>query len=220
MARFSMDSQEVALPIGTSSVRKIQRHGEKSRPVPNVVVRHIQIDDFPMYPSRDEKPDGPHAIGVHETVEIFTGTVMEVAHDSIAEALEYLDRIEAAIPSLAMDFRDTPGPEGFQNLLQLYKGLYWVNILLDRLEASFRISTEDVFIQGVPVPEHRQKLISILKRLIESQARRRFLQIPDILQREVAPLVPVWKEMFSFFSKKVNEQGYRINDLSKADLER
>lgn len=177
MTRSFLD-RRIALPFGTAPIREILKSVEESHPVPH------------------EKRD---------SVGIIAGALKEIAHDSIKEALVYLDCVEAAIPSLAMDFHVSPDPEAFQNLLQLYEGLYWLNALLDKLNANFQMSLEHMFVQGVPVPEHHHRFISILKRLIELQENGNFTMIPDLLRNEIALLIPVWREMFDIISNKVNE---------------
>jgi hypothetical protein len=186
MTGFFHDNQEIEYLFDESSIGQILKHAEGLQLASNSLARRIQLSRLPRTP-----------------VEIPIA-VREVAFDSITGALECLDCVEAAIPSLAMDFLDTPGLEAFQNLLQLYGGLYWITALVDKLTASFHMSLEDVLIWDVPVPEHQQKLLSILKRLIESQEKKDFALIPGLLQGEIAALVPVWKEMFRIIRKRVD----------------
>jgi len=205
MTRFYINDREIAPPVDASSLHQILKYVENSHLPPNSVVRQIQLDGIPLIPDdfvgdRSEMLD---RISGRDRVDIFTGTITEIAHDSIAEALAYLDRIETAIPSLATSFRISPGPEAFENLKQLYEGFYWLNLLLDKLETSFQLQMKDVLIQGVPAPEYHQKFISILKQLIESQEKGDFVLIADLLEYEILPLVPAWREMFGITSKKM-----------------
>jgi hypothetical protein len=103
-----------------------------------------------------------------------------------------------------MGFQMTPGPESFESLRQLYEGFYWLNLLLDKLAASFEIDLSDVLIQETPAREHHQKFITILKQLIDSHERGDLILISDILEYEILPLVPIWKEMFGIILKKVS----------------
>jgi len=204
MTRYFLDSQEIAVPFDLSSIAQILKHVEEYHLPPNRVVRRVQIDGLPLMPGSDDKCELLHASEKRDSVEMFTETVKGIAHDSIDEAFEYLDRVEAAIPSLSMSFQSCPGPEAFENLRQLYEGLYWLNLLLDKLKANFQIRIDDALVQGVPAPEHHRKFISVLKQLIESQERKDFVLIADLLQYEICPLVPVWREMFGIVSEKVN----------------
>jgi hypothetical protein len=204
MTRYFLDSQEIAIPFDASSITQILRHVESCHLAANTVIRHIQVDGLPLTSDPEAQFDLQQEIERRDRIDMFTGTVKDIAHDSIGEALEYLNRVEAAIPSLSSTFQTSPSPEAFESLRQLYEGLYWLNLLLDKLKASFQIDFEGPLIQGIPASEHHQKFILILKQLIESQERRDFVLISDLLQYEICALVPVWREMFRIVSEKVN----------------
>jgi hypothetical protein len=204
MTRFFIDNQEIAVPFEIYSINEILKHVEGTHLLPNAVVRQIRVDGLPLISVPEEKSDLLYGIEKRDRVEIFTGTIAEIARDSIADALEYLNRVEAAIPSLGVSFQGTPGPEAFEKLKQLYEGLYWLNILLDKLKVNFHISLENVLIQGTAASTHNQKLISVLKQLIESQEQGDFNLIADLLEYEILPFVPIWREMFTNVSEKVN----------------
>jgi len=204
MTRYFLDSQEIAIPFDASSITQILKHVESFHLPPNTVVRQVQVDGLPLVPDPKAQFDLQCGIEKRERVEIFTGTVREIAFDSINEALDYLDRVETAIPSLSNTFQSSPGPETFQNLRQLYEGLYWLNLLLDKLKSNFQISFDKAVFQGIPASDCHQKFVTILKQLIESQERRDFVLISDLLQYEICPMLTVWREMFLMISEKVN----------------
>lgn len=206
MTRLFIDEKEIASPLNISSLDQILKHVEDVHLPPKSVIRRICVDGLSLLPDAlSEDKDGILSqMENRDKVEIFTGTLSEIAHDSIIEAVAYLDRIEAITPSLATSFQISPGPESFENLRQLCDGFYWLNLLLDKLETNFQITLENVLIKERPAREHLQKFIAILKQLIDSQERRDFVLISDLLEYEVLPLVPIWKEIFSFISQKVN----------------
>jgi hypothetical protein len=185
MTRFFSGNRENTLPFGASSICQILRHVEESGLVSHTGMHQPQRNAFP---------------GMHAGVPV---ALREVACNSISGALDYLDQVESLIPSLALDFRDTPGLEAFQNLLQLYEGLHCITVFVDMLTGSFCVNLEGVFIKGIAVSEHRRRLVSILKCLIDSQARKDFVQIPELLQDEIAALLPIWREMFGIILKEV-----------------
>ena len=205
MTRFFVNDREIAPPLNAASLAQILKYVEDVHLPPDSLIRHIQIDGLPFVPSDSPKNQSAmlNEIDKRGKVEIFTGTLAEIARHSIVEALTYLDRIEAATPSLAESLRISPGAESFKNLRQLSEGFYWLNLLLDKLKTSFRVNLNDVIIREAPAQEYCQKFIAILKQLIESQEKRDFVLIADLLEYEILPLVPVWKEMFSILLKKV-----------------
>jgi hypothetical protein len=205
MARFYVDEREIDPPVDTSSLDQILKHVEATHISPKSLIRQVRVDGIPIV-SDDLAKDFAEVMCQLESgdkVEIFTGTLDEIARDSIAEALTYLERIEAGIPSLATGFQVSPGPESFESLRQLYEGLYWLTLLLGKLETCFHITLDSMIIQGIPAQEHHQKFIGVLKQLIDSHQRGDLALISDMLEFEIIPLVPIWKEMFKIILTKV-----------------
>jgi hypothetical protein len=204
MTRYYLNEREIAPPLDMSSFDKILKHVEDCHLPPNSVVRQINIDGQPIISESFPEPGELFSqLENREKIEIFTGTVSEIAHESIIEALAYLDRIESITPSLASSFQIYPGPEAFENLRQLLDGFYWMSILLDKVVSNFNIVLDTCSVQGVSVRDHFDKFISILKQLIDSQQRGDFVLISDLLEYEVLPVVPVWKDIFNLFLQKV-----------------
>jgi hypothetical protein len=201
MTRLFVDAREIApTPSAFSSMDDVIRHVEAGHLPPGSVIRRIEIDGSPFEGSQPAARQA-HAFTSRERIEIFTGTLRDVAIDSIGEAVLYLDRIEAVTPALSLSFRSTPQPQAFGSLRQLYEGFYWMNLLVDRLEKSFGLNLEAITIKGVSAREHHDRFLSVLKQMVSAHERQDFLYIADVLEYEILPIVPIWKEMF----KKVAE---------------
>ena len=207
MTRFYVDNREIQPPIDVSSLNQLLRHIEDVHLPPETVVRQIRIDGLPLNAVPAEQSDFSCRIDQRERIEIFTGSFAEIARESIKDALQYLGRIEAAIPSLIKSFQDSPGPESFENLKQLYEGLYWLNLLLDKLKTKFQMDLNHHLIQGSPVSVHHQTFISVLKELIESQKKGDFSLVSDLLEYEILSLIPVWRELFGVVAGKLEPKS-------------
>jgi flagellin-specific chaperone FliS len=207
MAKVFINEREIAPLLNISSLDQILKHVEDVHLPPNSVIRRICVDGHSLAPDafRADTEEIFRKIEERNTVKIFTGTLSDIAHDSIIEAVAYLDRVEAAIPSLATSFQVSPGHESFKNLRQLYEGFYWLNILLDKLGTNFQINLEDVLIKDKPVRDHLQKFAAIVKQLIDSQEKKDIVLISDLLEYEILPLVSVWKGIFSFILQRVTQ---------------
>ena len=205
MTRFYVNDREINPPGGISSFDQILSYADKEQIPPNSVIRLISIDGNPLM--QGEMSGDPQKIFSQisscEKLEIITGTLQEIVRDSVSEALEYIDRVEEGISPLASMFQTDPGPEAFEGLRQLFEGFYWLNLLLDKLSGSFGVPLDEVILQGIPAQEHHRKFISILKQLQESQERRDMVLISDLLEYEIIPLIPVWRELFRLISVKV-----------------
>ncbi len=147
MARIFVDNREIESPKDNSSMSQILKYVEDSHLAQNSAVWQIQVNGLQLIPnglseSRDRTALGP--MNASDKVEIVTGTLAEIARHAISEALDYVDFIESATPSLVRSFRINPLPESFEKLPDLYEGLYWWNLLLNKLKADFLNQSEDV----------------------------------------------------------------------------
>jgi hypothetical protein len=207
MTRYFINEREIAPPADLSNFAQILKHAEEYNLPPNSVIRQINIDGCPLI--SDSSPN-PGEILKHienrDKVEIFTGTISEIAHESIDEALAYFDRIEAIIPSLASSFQIYPGPESFESLRQVLDGFYWINILLDKLVANYQLVLENCLVQGISMRDHIDKFIAIMKQFIDSQQRGDFVLIADLLEYEVVPIIPIWKGIFRLLLQKTTAE--------------
>ena len=92
-------------------------------------------------------------------------------------------------------------------------------MLLDKLSASFQISIDDVSNRESP-RRPSSEIHFILKQLIDSHESGDFVLIADLLEYEILPLVPIWREMFKIISeKKQNAIAVFVKDLSNDDIQ-
>ena len=205
MTRFFVNDREIPPPLDAASLDQVLKHVEDVHLPPDSLIRHIEIDGLPFVPNgcSEDQSEIINQIDKREKVEIFTGTLAEIARHSITEALAYLDRIQSATPSLAESFRVSPGVESFRDLRQLNEGFYWLNLLLDKLKTNYRVDLNEIRIKEASAQEYCHRFVSILKELIESQEKRDFVLISDLLEYEILPLVQVWKELFGVISERV-----------------
>jgi len=204
MTRIYVDAREVPCPPpGFATLSDVLKHVEKNYLGPDSVVRQVCIDGAPLVIDElvHDAPAGMARVTSRESIEITTGTLREVAGESIGEAIAYLRRIESGILALAAGFRDLPGPAEFDNLRQLYEGLYWLNLLLDRLQSAFGVDFGPT-ISSASVREYHRRFAAILKRLVGAQEGEDHSVIASVLESEILPLVPIWKAMFEEVGKK------------------
>ncbi len=207
MTRLYIDKREIAqLPADLTSLEQVVKLVEADHLSPDTVIRDIQIDGQSLA-SYEGEFRIPERIDNRETIEIFTSTVREVALDSVQEAIVYLERIEKATPLLAASFRSQCGRHDFENLKQFYEGFYWINLLLDRLERSFEISLETLGVSGRSAREQHLQLAALLKEVIDAHEQKDFGLIADLLEYEIVPLIPAWKDLFSAVRQRVLESA-------------
>jgi len=202
MTQYFVDNREISAPFDASSLDQVLKYVERLHfKSTDAVIRQVRVDGQSIVP---ETPESVMQSGDWEKVEIFTGTMGEVAHESIGGAMEYLGKLEELIPALSLKFQDIPESYDFGDLRNLCEGFFFINMLLEKLFTGYQISLDQTVVQGFSVREHLRKFIGVLNQLNESQEQGNYLMIADTLEYEILPFISVWKDVFEKISGKVN----------------
>ncbi len=209
MTRVYVDEREVQLPASISdSLNGIVKHIEANVLPPKMVIRQIRLDGQPLFSQDAEEPGAilKMSAATRDRIEIFTGTLSEIARDSIQEAQSYLDRVETAIPSIVAGFRAQPGPEAFGQLKQLLEGFYWIHLLQGRIGSALKFKTEIQLGNGTTAREYLLRFASIIRQLVDAQEKGDFSLIADLLEYEIAPEVSEWRNLFAALCELTGEE--------------
>jgi len=204
MTRYYINGREIEIPQGLSSFDQFLKHVEDKCLKSTDIIRIINVDDrsFTME-SLESDNEYLGLTGDWEKVEIITGTLAEIAEESLTGAQEYLVKIENAAPALALKFQDFPESEDFSNLGSLCEGFYFLSILLDKLSSGYQLALNEITVRGFSIQEHMLKFAAIVKQLNEAQEKQEYLLIADTIEYEILPIVPVWKDIFETVSRIV-----------------
>ncbi len=203
MTRLYIDKREIApLPPDMNSLDQVLRLVESDHLPLNMAIRQIEVDGRPLIRSDGEARLQEDICGP-EKIEIFTSTLREVAVDSIREAVTYLERAETAIPSLSASLRIQAEPEASSSLRQFYEGIYFINLLLQRLEQSFQIPFADLRTSGGSARDCCFKLAALLKEVIGAHGKNDFGLLADLLENDIGPLIPAFKETFEAINSRI-----------------
>ena len=216
MARIFVDNREIESPTDDSSISQILKYVEDSHLAQNSAVWQIQVNGLPLIPnsfSESRERTALEPMNVADKIEIFTGPLAEIVRHAMFQALVYVDRIESATPYWAKSFRINPALESIETARHLYEGLYWWNLLLDKLTADFLDQSEGASVWKGSA-DYQQKFVPILKRLIESRKREDFVGIADLLEREIIPLIPIWKRMLDAVAQRAGVAKQAVKSLS------
>jgi hypothetical protein len=204
MTRWFVDNREIKPPAEASSLSQVLKYIDTDCLAPHCAVMQIMVQGRPFFAQNSswsaENPE-IHSVEKADKVEIFTGNIGEIARSSVSEALVYLERVETITLYLTNSFRTNAVTESFVNLRQLYDGFYLLHLLLEKIQADFGIRLEEFWTQKGYQPGYHEKLIPTLKRLIESQEKGDLLRLADLLEEEILPLVPLWREVFQVVAK-------------------
>ena len=205
MTQYYMNGKEIEVPSDFPSFDQILKYIEDKYLEPAVVIREIHVDGQPFMPESFLGDD--RNLGMSndwKKIEIFTGTLSDIAVESIAGAQDYLIKIEKGAPALALKFQDFPESDDFGNLGSLCEGFYFLSILLDKLAVGYQLKLDEIIVRGVSAHEHLLKFAGIVEQLNEAQEKQEYLLIADTIEYEILPVVPVWKEIFEVVSRKID----------------
>jgi len=206
MTRYYVNGREVEIPSDFPSFDQKLKYVEDQYLEPAAIIREVHVDGCPIAPESIHSSDRNFDLTDNmEKIEIFTGTLAEIAVESIAGAKEYLLQIESAAPALAVKFQDFPESEDFSSLGSLCEGFYFLSILLDKLASGYQLKLDEINVRGVAVSEHLQKFAEVVKQLNEAQEKQEYLLIADTIEYEILPIVPVWMEIFEAISQKSDQ---------------
>jgi hypothetical protein len=200
MTHLFLDDQEIEMPSpAAGSFRQLLEYVDNACLPPHTAIKHINVDGRPLLADDllGDQSGLYDQIDRAEKIEIFTATAQEIALEAIQEAVAYLRRVEGAVPPLAWDLRSNPGPGALESLRHLFEGFYWLNLLLNRLNNSFKDHLEGLNVAGLTPHEHYLHQASVLKLLVESQEHRDMAGTANLLEYEISPAIPVWKELFT-----------------------
>ena len=204
MTRFFVDHREIESPNDVFSLSQFINCVDGAHLAKNTVVRQIKIDGLPFSPDNMsvflQKGSG-NPFEKAEAVEIFTGNNAEVAQGSVSEGIAFLDRVENVTPFITGAYRDRPVWDS-EDLRHLYEGFYWLNHLVDRLEADFKVCPDVFDIRRGCEMECRRKFISTLKQLTESRQKGDRTGIADRLDEDIFPLLPFWREVLESVARR------------------
>ena len=206
MTRYYVNDREVEIPSDFTSFDQKLKYVEDRYLESTAIIREVRVDGRSLLPESFRGGDGSLDLSDDaEKIEIITGTLAEIAVESMAGAQEYLVQIENAAPALAVKFQDFPEPEDFGNLGSLCEGFYFLSMLLDKLAGGYQLKLDEVTVRGISISEHLLKFAEIVKQLNDAQEKQEYLLIADTIEYEILPIVPVWKAIFEAVSKKISQ---------------
>ena len=204
MTRYYVNGREVEVASEFASFDQMLKQIEDRFLEPTAIIREVHVNGSPVAPEllhNDNRNSGQTS--EWEKIEIFTGTLAEIAAESIAGARDYLIKVENAAPALAVKFQDFPEPEDFGSLGSLCEGFYFLSMLLEKLANGYQLKFNEIIVRGTSVADHLQKFAGIVKQLNEAQEKQEYLLIADTIEYEILPIVPVWNDIFEAVSQKV-----------------
>ncbi len=194
MARIFLDHREIERSSTTPSLREFLSDLKYIQLPPNNGIRQINIDGLPL---AELLQQGAERHNCCEWIEIFTAPVTEIAREAISNAIQYLDRMETIKSFNANIYRNF---RTVQNLKEILEGFRWLDLLISRLERDFCKGRN----RAADISEQRQRLAASIEEVRQLYDKNDFASEDKILEKEVLPAVPVWKERLNSILMNMN----------------
>jgi hypothetical protein len=205
MIRLYVDSREVPVPDAPTSWEQLIRHVESAHLPSGAGIRQIEMDGSSL--SVDELLllpfEGIARSPLTSTIRLHTDDIRQLAAQAAGEALSYLERVGPVIPSLASNLRGTASPAARRGLRDLYEGLVWITLLLERLQGFLQASAPDLAAGNRDVHDQCTHLTSVLHLLIDSRLQGSLTRAADLLECELAPSLDECREILAHFRARL-----------------
>lgn len=201
MIRLYVDGQEVPVPDAPATWEQLIQHVERAHLPSEAGIRQIEMDGSSL--SIDELLllpfEGIARSPLTSRIRFVTSDFRKLAAEAADEALSYLERVGPVIPSLAHNLRAAAPPGAIRGLRDLYEGLVWVTLLLERLQGLLQTSAPELAAENQEVHDQCVHLSSVLHLLIESKLQGSRARAADLLEHELVPSLDECREVLARF---------------------
>lgn len=146
-----------------------------------------------------------------DSLELIILTVPEMALNNINNAMEYLNKLIPGIEKASELFRTKSEEEANKYYLQCVEGLAWFREVIDNVKLTLKEELDKLDFGSKSIEIHDEKMLSLTKELADSQSKKDWVMLADLLEYELLPYLEEWKSIMPLFVKavqnKINSSG-------------
>ena len=117
-----------------------------------------------------------------ESFELIILTLPEMALNNINNAMEYVGKLIPAVKNASELFRTKSPEEANKYYLQCVEGLTWFQEVVDNISSLLKLELEKLDFGSKSLGELQKQLLSITKEISDSQAKKDWVMLADILE--------------------------------------
>lgn len=141
-----------------------------------------------------------------ESLELIILTIPEIALNNINNAMEYLNRLIPGVEKVSELFRTKSEDEASKYFLQCIEGLTWFREVVDNVKLALKEELSKLDFGSKSIEYYEEKLLSLTKELSDSQSKKDWVMLADILEYELSPYLEEWKSILPLFVKAVQNK--------------
>ena len=153
------------------------------------LVTAMRVDGIDVPGFRDAA-HGPRTITSDAIVEIEASTPSELLDDGLREAARSVTALHEAAASLAVGYRQVDVTEANAHLVTFADTLANLMALVAAAGQVLHVDLESIRVDGTPASAVIRHLNNTISALLEAHAARDWMTLADVLEHDLAPLMP------------------------------
>mgnify|MGYP001189830905 CR=1 FL=1 len=142
-----------------------------------------------------------------ETFEMIILTLPEMTLNSINNVMEYLAKLIPAVKNASELFRTKSPEEANKYYLQCVEGLTWFQEVVDNISSLLKLELEKLDFGSKSFEELQKQLLSITKEIHDSQDKKDWVMLADLLEYELTPYLEEWQSVLPLFVRAVQKKA-------------
>ncbi len=132
------------------------------------------------------------------SIEVTTGSRLDLARDIIAEGKNYIEGLQDYIMRTAGLY--TGGSKcADSSLLEAVQGMQWLVQMIGFIEENLKLDFMRLMLNGQPVDDYIKMLNIICQEIVNAQENADPVLLADILEYDLVPQLDNWKDIFTLF---------------------
>ena len=158
------------------------------------LVTAIRVDGVDQPGFRDEHRLTA-TLDVNAVIEVDASTPSELLEEGLREAARSVTQLQQAASALAAGYRQTDVSEANSHLATFADTLANLMALVAAAGQAMHVQLDDIRVEGMPGSAVLRHLNNTIEALLEAHGARDWVTLADVLEHDLAPLMPNLGEM-------------------------
>ena len=165
------------------------------------LVTAVRVDGIDQPGFRDEDRLGD-AFGRDAVIEVDASTPEDLLEDGLREAARSVAQLHEAAKALANGYRQVDVTEANTHLVTFADTLANLMALVAAASTAMKVQMDDIRVDDIPASAVIRHLNNTIEALLEAHAARDWVTLADVLEHDLAPLMPNLAEVIGALSPK------------------
>lgn len=130
-----------------------------------------------------------------ENLEIKTDTFRKASVSALESIGEYLDGLGSMVKVAADKFRSVEEKEANDFFVGCIDGLQTFVSIIDKIKSLNALDFSKIIFNSTPISEKEAALLASLNSILQTQSKKDWVSLADLLEFELAPLILEWKDI-------------------------